>query len=88
MLDKIKELARKHDLLAEQLADPAVYGDPEKLKKLNQELRELSPAAEACRAYEQAAADRTAAEALLDDPEMGELAAEELSQAQIGRAHV
>ena len=34
MLDKIKELARKHDLLAEQLADPAVYGDPEKLKKL------------------------------------------------------
>ena len=36
MLDKIKELARRHDLLAEQLADPSVYGDPEKLKKLNQ----------------------------------------------------
>ena len=82
MLEQIRALARKHDLLAEQLADPSVYGDPEKLRKLNQELRELSPAAEACRAYEQAAADRAAAEALLADPEMGELAAEELSQAR------
>ena len=82
MLDKIKELARRHDLLAEQLADPSVYGDPEKLKKLNQELRELAPAAEVCRAYEQAERDRAAAEALLADPEMGELAAEELSEAR------
>ncbi|MDY3281508.1 peptide chain release factor 1 [Dysosmobacter sp.] len=82
MLEQIRALARKHALLSEELADPSVYGNPEKLKKLNQELRELAPAAEVCRAYEQAERDRAAAEALLADPEMGELAAEELSEAR------
>ena len=82
MLNKLKELTRKHDLLAEQLTDPAVYGNAEKLRTLNQELRELAPVAEAYHAYLRAEEDRAAAETLLRDPEMGELAREELTDAQ------
>ena len=82
MLDKLRELARKHDLLSEELTDPKVYGDPEKLRRLNQELRELAPVAEAYHQYEKLEADRDAARALLGDPEMGELAREEFSGAQ------
>jgi len=82
MLEKIKELARKHDLMAERLADPDVYGNADKLRALNQELRELEPVAEAYHAYQKVESDRQAAEALLNDPEMGELAREELADAQ------
>ena len=82
MLDKLKDLARKHDLLQEQLADPSVYGNPEKLRKLNQELRELAPVAEAWSAYRRTEEEIASAEQLLGDPEMGELAREELEDAR------
>jgi peptide chain release factor 1 len=82
MLDRLRELARKHDLMAERLADPDVYGNADRLRELNIELRELEPVAEAYHAYCQAEADRQAAEALLEDPEMAELAREELTDAQ------
>ena len=49
---------------------------------MNRELKELTPVAEAYRAYERAAADRAAAEALLSDPELRELAQEELAAAR------
>ena len=78
MLEKLKELARRRDLLQEQLEDPAVYGDPGKLKRLNLELRDLTPVAEAYRRYEVLLADRDGMEELLSDPEMGEMAKEEL----------
>ena len=82
MLDKLKDLARKHDLLQEQLAEPSVYGNPEKLRKLNQELRELAPVAEAWSAYRRTEEEIASAEQLLGDPEMGELAREELEDAR------
>jgi peptide chain release factor 1 len=82
MLERLRELARKHDLMAERLADPDVYGNADRLRELNIELRELEPVAEAYHAYCQAEADRQAAEALLEDPEMAELAREELTDAQ------
>ena len=56
MLDKLRELAQKYDLRSEELTDPAVYGNPDKLRALNQELRELEPLAEAYHQYEEASA--------------------------------
>jgi len=79
MLDRLRELARKYDLLQEQLEDPAVYGSAEKLKKLNREIREISPVAEAYRRYEQVQQNLWDAEQLLTDPEMADIAAEELA---------
>ena len=72
---------RYEDLQA-QLADPSVYGDAERLKTVNRELKDLTPVAEAYQAYRQAEADRAAAEELLSDPEMRELAQEELTAAR------
>ena len=77
MLERLKELARKYDLLQEQLEDPSVYGDPEKLKRLNREIRELGPVAEAYRRFEQLQNDCEEAEMLLSDPEMADIAKEE-----------
>ena len=57
-------LLRYEDLQA-QLADPSVYGDAERLKTVNRELKDLTPVAEAYQAYRQAEADRAAAEELL-----------------------
>ena len=78
MLERLKELTKKYDLLQEQLEDPGVYGDADKLKKLNREIRELSPIAEAYHRYEKLQEERREAEELLTDPEMAEIAKEEL----------
>ena len=75
MLEKLKELALRYEDLQAQLADPSVYGDAERLKTVNRELKDLTPVAEAYQAYRQA-------EALLSDPEMRELAQEELTAAR------
>ena len=82
MLEKLKELALRYEDLQAQLADPTVYGDADRLRTVNRELKELAPVAEAYEKYRRAEADRSAAEALLSDPEMRELAQEELTAAR------
>ena len=57
MREKLKEIALRYEDLQAQLADPAVYGDGEKLKIVSRELKELEPVVEAYRAYQQAEAD-------------------------------
>lgn len=81
MLDKLKQLALRYEDLQAQLADPAVYGDMDKLKSINRDLKELGPVVETYHAYQQALADREEAEKLLHDPDFRELAQEELADA-------
>ena len=40
MLDKLKQLALRYEDLQAQLADPAVYGNMDKLKSINRDLKE------------------------------------------------
>ena len=82
MLEKLKALAIRQEDLEAQLSDPAVYGDGEKLRSINRELKELEPVVAAYRAYRQAEQDRAEAEALLSDPDFRDLAQEELSRAK------
>ena len=82
MLEKLKAISLRYEDLQAQLADPAVYGDGEKLKIVSRELKELEPVVEAYRAYQQAEADRVGAEELLHDPDFRDLAQEELSAAK------
>ena len=74
MLEKLKELALRYEDLQAQLADPSVYGDADRLRTVNRELKELAPVAETYQAYQKAEADSAAAEAMLSDPELRELA--------------
>lgn len=53
MQEKLKELALRYEDLQAQLADPSVYGDAERLKTVNRELKDLTPVAEAYQAYRQ-----------------------------------
>ena len=82
MLEKLKTLDLRYEDLETQLGDPKVYGDAEKLRQVNRELKELFPVVEAYRAYRDAEARRREAEELLHDPEMKEMAQEELAEAK------
>ena len=70
MLEKLKDLALRYEDLEAQLGNPAVYGDAEKLRRVNRELKELAPVVEAYRAFQAAENRRREAEDLLHDPEM------------------
>ena len=83
MLEKLKALDLRYEDLETQLGDPKVYGDAEKLRQVNRELKELFPVVEAYRAYRDAEACRREAEELLHDPEMKEMAQEELAEAKV-----
>ncbi len=82
MLEKLKELALRQEDLEAQLADPAVYGDSARLRTIQRELKELTPVTETWRAWKQAKERLAEAEALLHDPDLKELAQEELAAAR------
>ena len=82
MLDKLNALVLRWEDLEAQLSDPAVYGDTEKLRTVNRELKELGPVVETYQAYRQAQQSRAEAEELLHDPEFRTLAQEELAAAK------
>ena len=85
MLEKLALLEEKFNALEQQLADPALYNDPQAAAKLLKEQKELSPIVDAYRAYRRAEEDMNAAREMLDgklDPEMREFAQEEFSAAK------
>ena len=88
MLDKLKDLDLRYEDLESQLGDPRVYGDAEKLRQVNRELKELLPVVETYRAYQAADSRRREAEELLHDPEMKEMTQDELAEAQEELEHL
>ena len=82
MLEQLQKIEERFAELAAQLADPAIYADREKLTRLSREQKELSGVVEAARAYRAAQEREQEAQALLADPELRELAQEELAGAR------
>ena len=82
MLDKLKTIDDRFEAITSQLEDPATYADPDLLRRLTREQKELEPVVEAYRAYGQAEADLASAQELLNDPEMKEMAQEEIQRAR------
>ena len=82
MLEKLQAIVRRLDQVERQLSDPAIYADRETLTRLSREQKELTPIAAAFRAWQQAEDDCAQAQELLTDPEMRELAQEELRRAR------
>ena len=76
MLEKLKALALRREDLEMQLSDPSVYGDAQRLRNINRELKELGPVVETYRAYKKAEEDKAGAEELLKDPDLKALAQE------------
>jgi len=82
MLDKLNAVEAKYSQIEARLAAPETYEDPNQVAKLNQEQSQLAPIIEAYRAYLAAQQAKEDAQELLGDPEMKELAQEELQQAK------
>ncbi len=82
MFEKLNALAQRMDELEARLAEPGLYDDPDRAAKLLKERNELEPIVAAFRAYEKAKQAQGDALAMLSDPDMKELAQEELQQAK------
>lgn len=79
---KLNELVRRYHEIGEMLEIPEIYSDPEQLRKLTREQKELEPVAEVCAAYRKSEQTIQDAEALLSDSELREMAKEELAAAR------
>ncbi len=82
MLNKLQAISDRLEAVVTQMEDPATYADPDLLRRLTREQKELEPVVEAYRAYSQAEADLASAQELLSDPEMKEMAQEEIQRAK------
>ncbi len=82
MLDKLKEVEHKYDVLQARLNAPETYADPALVARLNREEKELASLVETYRAWKKRKEDLAGAEQLLGDPELGEMAKEEFAQAK------
>ena len=85
MWEKLRDAARRYDEIGELLEIPDIYGDVARLRALTREQKELEPTVAAYRAYLRAEETVSEAEALLSDPELGEMAREELKSAKEDR---
>lgn len=79
MQEKLSALAAHLTEVEQQLADPAVYADREKLTALRREQKELTPVVECWQAYLRAQDTAREAEEMLSDSELRALAQEELA---------
>ena len=82
MWEKLKQLARRYDEIGELLEVPEIYADPKKLRALTREQKELSAVVEAYRAYLKCEDDIAQALELTGDPELRDMAQEELNAAK------
>ena len=85
MWEKLKEITRRAAEIEELLQVPEIYGDAAKLRSLTREQKELAPVAEAYEAYQRAEQTILDATELLSDPELKEMAQEELREAKAER---
>lgn len=80
MRNRLRDIELRYSEIEAQLAENETYSDPELVSRLNREQKELEPLITAYRALCRAQEELSDAEELLNDPEMKELAQEELRQ--------
>ena len=86
MLTKLAKIAAKYEELQKQLYDPAISSDHQKMTKLNRELSALQETYDLYKYLQKRENQRNEAKELLEmgdeDPEMKELAKEQLVEAE------
>ncbi len=83
LLEKLKEIEHKFKKLEEDLSNPDIIADNKKFIQINKEYKHLKPIVDAYKEYSNALSNINANKELLeteDDPEMKELAKEELEE--------
>jgi len=79
---KLEALAERREELERLLSDPSVVADNERFRKFSREFSQLEPVSVALTEEAKAKRDLAAAEAMRSDPEMRELAEEEIATAR------
>jgi peptide chain release factor 1 len=79
-LDTLGDIERRFNELERQMADPAVATDPQRLQEIGRERAELEEVVSAFRDLRETESAIADTETLAADPEMAELAAEELRE--------
>ncbi len=84
MFERLLEIEKRYVSVAEELASPEVYGDPQRAAELAREQKRLEPIVTAFRAYRAAREARDEAEELLSSGEsdLYELAREQLAESK------
>ncbi len=78
IFDNLDQFEHKFYQLEEQLADPEVIKDMNRFKKVNQEYKELKEIVDKIQEYKETTSALEEAQEMLSDPEMAEMAKEEI----------
>ncbi len=82
MLEKLEEIEKRYIAAGERMMSQEAWDDPALAARLAREQKELESVVEAYRRYKKALSDEEEARSLLSDPELREMAEEELSDAR------
>jgi peptide chain release factor 1 len=85
MFSRLAEIESKYEQLMAEMATPAVQGEVSTFRNHSKALAEIQPLVESFRRYKDVVDDLNAAEELLKDPDMRELAQEELATLTVER---
>ncbi|NUR54165.1 MAG: peptide chain release factor 1 [Acidobacteria bacterium] len=80
MFDKLAAIETKYDQTATEMADPAVQADTARFRAHSKAIADMQPLVDKFREYKDVVAQITATEELLKDPDMRELAQDEMRQ--------
>jgi peptide chain release factor 1 len=80
MFDKLASVEAKYDQMMAEMADPAVQADTTKFRTHSKAVADMQPLVDKFREYKEVVAQINATEELLKDPDMRELAQEEMRQ--------
>jgi peptide chain release factor 1 len=85
MFDKLNAVEAQYERLMAEMSDPAVQADTTKFRSHSKALSEIQPLVEHFREYKAVVEQLTATEELMKDPDMRELAQEELRSLEARR---
>lgn len=88
MFENLEPVKRQYEELSERLNQPEVYSDSAAYSRCQKELKEISPVVEAYGRFCDCERRISSALEIIDDPELGELAREELSEAREQREKI
>ena len=80
MFEKLASVEEKYEQMMAEMATPAVQADNAKFRSHSKAVAEMQPLVEKYREYKNVAAEIAATEEMLKDPDMREMAQEELAQ--------
>ncbi|RYG23918.1 peptide chain release factor 1 [bacterium] len=80
MFEKLQEIERRFESVEADFNDPVIMSNPREIQRLGKLRAELEPVVGTFRTYRKAQGDLEEAEAMLEDPEMKELAQEDLER--------